>query len=87
METAQQSKRLSIEQLEIGKCYFSEGKRERYKIIWTDSRKDVHSWIMKKVLVVKTETMDKKRSKNNTYLTRSDVDWNFFHLSTNNPQW
>lgn len=87
METLQESKRLSIEQLEIGKCYFSEGRRQRYKIIWIDKKKDVHTGDFKKVLVVKTETMDRKRSKSNTYLTRNDVDWNFFHLSTNNPQW
>ena len=78
-----EKQRLTIEQLEIGKSYFSEWKRERYKIIWTDRK--TFEWITKKVLKVKTENSNRQRSKSTTYLTKSEVDNNFFHLSTNNP--
>lgn len=78
-----EKQRLTIEQLEIGKCYFSEWNRERYKIIKT-WRIGVGKE-MRKTLIVRKENSKKQRDKNTTYLTKSEVDGNFFHLSTNNP--
>ncbi len=80
-----ESKRLTIEQMKIWERYYSEWKRERYYITRTDSME--LWWVKRKVLRARVVKYDGTLDKNETYLTKNDVENNFFHLSLNTKQW
>lgn len=72
-------KRLTIEQLEIWKTYYSESERQRYLITGTDRDYDSHEKRWKKVLKAKKELMDWWWNKRECKLSKWFVDNSFFH--------